>query len=216
LQRNSPCAGNVPSGSRLAYRAFKRGADIVGSTILLCLSAPVLASIACAIKLTSKGPILYRQRRLGRNARTFECLKFRTMVPDAEGLLTSDPQLQEEFRRNFKLRADPRVTPVGAFLRRSSLDELPQLFHVLRGQMSLIGPRPIVPGELALYGDLGEVLLSVKPGLGGLWQASGRSDLTYEERVRLDVEYVRRRGVLMDLSLLARTAIACLRGRGAY
>jgi lipopolysaccharide/colanic/teichoic acid biosynthesis glycosyltransferase len=138
------------------------------------------------------------------------------MVPDAEGLLTSDPQLQEEFRRNFKLRADPRVTPVGAFLRRSSLDELPQLFHVLRGQMSLIGPRPIVPGELALYGDLGEVLLSVKPGLGGLWQASGRSDLTYEERVRLDVEYVRRRGVLMDLSLLARTAIACLRGRGAY
>jgi lipopolysaccharide/colanic/teichoic acid biosynthesis glycosyltransferase len=159
---------------------------------------------------------------VGRDYRSFGCIKFRTMRRDADRilsrLLSESPDLQEEFRNDFKLRNDPRITRLGRFLRRSSLDELPQFLNVLRGEMSLVGPRPIVRHELPRYGDRMEEVLAVRPGLTGLWQVSGRNNLSYDERVALDLRYARHRSVWMDLSIIARTIGVILdpRDRGAY
>jgi len=198
-----------------SYHAAKRSLDLLGAFLLLLVAAPAMAAIALLVMATSRGPILYRQQRLGKNGRPFCCLKFRTMVPEAERILHRHPDLEAEFRRTFKLTNDPRVTPLGRVLRRTSLDELPQLINVLRGEMSLIGPRPVIPSELERYGPHGEKLLRVKPGLGGLWQASGRSCTSYEERVRLDMLYVDSASLTLDLRLLLATAAAVLRCRGA-
>lgn len=193
----------------------KRAVDIVGSLLLMTAALPIYLACAVLIKLTSPGPIFFRQRRLGMGGREFWCYKFRTMVTDAEEQLASRPGLRSDFEANYKLQDDPRVTRVGGFLRRSSLDEFPQLWNVVRGDMSLIGPRPIVSPELSKYGTHAHQLLSVKPGLGGLWQVNGRSNTTYEERVALDLAYVHNRSLELDLRLLACTAWVVLRGRGS-
>jgi lipopolysaccharide/colanic/teichoic acid biosynthesis glycosyltransferase len=211
----APAAGeNHTRGA--SYEVVKRVTDVAGALILLLASAPLLAVIALAVKLTSDGPMLFTQRRIGRGGRVFRCYKFRTMIPDAETRLIADPELTNEFDTNFKIKNDPRVTPVGAFLRRTSLDELPQLWNVLRGDMTLIGPRPIIEPELRKYGHFAGRLLAVKPGLGGLWQVSGRSDTTYDERIAMDMNYIDSRSTLVDLSLLVQTALVVLKGRGAY
>jgi lipopolysaccharide/colanic/teichoic acid biosynthesis glycosyltransferase len=176
----------------------------------------VLLIIAALVKMTSKGPVFFAHRRLGHNGRQFDCLKFRTMIADAEERLKSDPSLRQQFEEKFKLEDDPRITPLGNFLRRTSLDELPQLFHVLRGDMSLVGPRPIVQNELSKYSIYANKLLSVKPGLSGLWQVCGRSHTTYPQRVMMDMHYIDHRCLTLDLQLLLLTASAVIKKSGAW
>jgi lipopolysaccharide/colanic/teichoic acid biosynthesis glycosyltransferase len=183
--------------------------------MLLVLTLPVFAVVAVLIKATSPGPVLFRHKRLGRGDKEFWCVKFRTMVVDAEEQLQRDPRLRQQFEVKFKLEDDPRLTPVGAFLRRTSIDELPQLLQVLKGDMSLIGPRPIVKPELARYGAYQQKLLTVKPGLSGFWQACGRSETTYDERVRMDMDYVDFRCLRLDLLLVLLTAVSISTRRGA-
>jgi lipopolysaccharide/colanic/teichoic acid biosynthesis glycosyltransferase len=198
-----------------AYEAFKRTIDVVGSAVLLIALAPLFALIAVLVKVTLPGPVFFRQVRLGRHGRPFRCIKFRTMVPDAEQRLQRDPLLRAAFENNYKIKDDPRVSPLGALLRRTSLDEVPQLWNVLRGDMSLIGPRPVVPPELAKYGTHSQKLLSVPPGLSGLWQTCGRSDTTYEQRVRFDMLYIDHRSAWLDTKLIFLTIAAVCRRVGA-
>jgi len=203
-------------------RVLKRSGDILFSLTVLTLGSPVFLALALLVKISSRGPVFYVQQRVGRDYRSFGCIKFRTMRRDADRilsrLLSESADLQEEFRNDFKLRNDPRITRLGRFLRRSSLDELPQFLNVLRGEMSLVGPRPIVRQELPRYGDRMEEVLAVRPGLTGLWQVSGRNNLSYDERVALDLRYARHRSLWMDLSIIARTIGVILdpRDRGAY
>ena len=172
--------------------------------------------------MTSRGPAFYRHERVGRSGRPIGCLKLRTMVVDADGrlaeLLASDPALAEEFALTFKLKKDPRVTRLGHLLRRTSLDELPQLVNVLRGEMSLVGPRPITEEEMRRYGQYMPIVLSARPGMTGLWQVSGRNDVSYATRVALDVQYAFGQSLGGDLSILARTVRRVLRPSrgGAY
>ena len=217
-----------PSASQLIglqsrrSRTFKRAGDIVFSLAVLSLGSPVFLALGLLVKLTSRGPVFYVQQRVGRDYRSFGCIKFRTMRRDADkilsALLSSSPDLEEEFRNDFKLKNDPRITRLGKFLRRSSLDELPQFLNVLRGEMSVVGPRPIVRKELPRYGKRMDEVLAVRPGLTGLWQVSGRNNLSYEERVDLDVRYARHRSMLMDLRIILKTVMVVLdpRDRGAY
>jgi exopolysaccharide biosynthesis polyprenyl glycosylphosphotransferase len=184
---------------------------------MLLIALPVVGVLAAAVKLTSPGPVFFSQTRVSRLGREFQIFKFRTMRVDAEALLETLRE-QNEHRDGplFKMRQDPRVTRVGRFLRRFSLDELPQLLNVLRGDMALIGPRPPLPVEVASYGDAANRRLLVKPGMTGLWQVSGRSDLSWEESVRLDLYYVENWSLALDAQILVRTARAVLRGAGAY
>lgn len=198
----------------------KRTIDIVvGTTAILALT-PVLIAIATAIKLTSPGPVLYGQNRYGRNGMVFKALKFRTMVVNAEEVLShsllANPLLLAEWQRDHKLKNDPRVTRIGRWLRRSSLDELPQLLNVLTGQMSLVGPRPIVAAEIPKYGRGYSLYTRVLPGITGLWQVSGRNNTTYEERVAFDEYYVHNWSVWLDGYILFRTIKTVLTGDGAY
>lgn len=198
-------------------RIAKRGMDLIGALVLTVFAAPLLLLIALAVRLTSPGPVLYRSVRMGTDGRLFKAYKFRSMYRDA------DARREELLCRNevaggvlFKLRADPRVTPVGRLLRKFSLDELPQLINVLLGSMSLVGPRPPLPDEVQQYdGDVHRRML-VKPGMTGLWQISGRSDLSWDEAVRLDLYYVENWSLALDLAIIARTIWAVLRSRGAY
>jgi lipopolysaccharide/colanic/teichoic acid biosynthesis glycosyltransferase len=166
------------------------------------------------------GPVIYRHWRIGRDGRSFQCLKFRSMVPNADDvlreLLAQDAGLKREWARHHKLRSDPRVTALGRFLRRTSLDELPQLWNVIRGEMSLVGPRPVVRQELLRYGRNIRAYLSARPGVTGLWQVHGRNDTDYRRRVVLDTYYVKRRSLLLDLYILLKTVRVVLGGRGAY
>ncbi len=189
------------------------GLTIPGLLLLL----PVFALIGLLIKLDSPGPIFYRRRVLGVGGREFDAFKFRTMYVNGDEILAQHPELLRELRANHKLKDDPRVTRVGGWLRRYSLDELPQLFNVLLGQMSLVGPRMISPEEAEKYGRLKMNLFTVKPGITGLWQVSGRADISYEERVRLDMHYIRNYTIWQDLQILfIQTPPAVLKGRGAY
>lgn len=201
-------------------RLFKRVFDIIVSLCGLVVILPVGLIIAIAIRLDSKGPVIFAHRRIGRGGKEFACYKFRSMIVDAETVLerylAENPAARAEWEREYKLRHDPRITKVGAFLRRTSLDELPQFFNVLRGDMSLVGPRPIVRGEIAKYGDAFADFCLVPPGITGIWQVSGRSDTTYEERVGMDSWYVRNWSVWIDLVYLIKTVGVVLRGRGAY
>jgi exopolysaccharide biosynthesis polyprenyl glycosylphosphotransferase len=193
----------------------KRGFDIVVSATLLVLLSPVLAAVAVAIALTAGGPVLFHQERVGRNGALFRIHKFRTMVTNAEDLLIDLRDRNEADGPLFKLRDDPRVTPFGRALRKSSLDELPQLWNVLRGEMSLVGPRPALPEECAEWsGELWD-RIRVRPGITGMWQVSGRSDTSFGEYVRLDLYYVDNWSLVIDLSLLAKTIPAVLARRGA-
>ncbi len=195
---------------------LKRVLDMIGSVLLLLLASPVMAVVTLLVKATSPGPVYYRRRVMGQGGRPFDALKFRTMHSNGDEILARHPELREELRRTGKLRDDPRVTPLGRVLRRFSLDELPQLFNILAGQMSLVGPRMITVEEWPHYGKWQHNLLTVKPGLTGLWQVSGRSDLTYEERVRLDMHYIRNYTIWLDVQILLQTVPVALRGRGAY
>ncbi len=187
----------------------------IALTMLLLLS-PLLLLIALLVKLTSPGPIFHRRMVMGLNGRHFYALKFRTMAVNGDEILDRYPELKEELERTHKLKKDPRVTKLGAFLRRFSLDELPQLFNVLRREMSAVGPRMISPEEVAMYKQFDMNLLTVLPGITGLWQVSGRSEITYDERVRLDMYYVRNWTIWLDLQLLFQTIPAVLKGHGAY
>jgi exopolysaccharide biosynthesis polyprenyl glycosylphosphotransferase len=197
-------------------RMVKGGMDRVAASFALLLLAPVLLGIAAAVKATSTGPVLYRQERVGMNGRAFTMLKFRSMVVDADRQVDALRTENMSDGLLFKMRVDPRVTPVGRVLRRLSLDELPQLLNVLGGSMSLVGPRPPLPGEVARYDTSVSRRLLVKPGLTGLWQISGRSDLSWDESVRLDLRYVENWSLAMDLLILVKTARAVLSRAGAY
>jgi lipopolysaccharide/colanic/teichoic acid biosynthesis glycosyltransferase len=182
----------------------------------LVILLPFLVGIALAVMIDSRGPVLFRQVRVGRDGREFVILKFRTMRTDAESVLAQLLHLNETDGLLFKMRNDPRISRVGHWLRRFSLDELPQLWNVARGDMALVGPRPPLPKEVAEYDARIWRRLDVKPGLTGLWQVSGRSDLPWNESIRLDLHYVERRSVWLDLQILGRTVGAVVTGRGAY
>jgi len=201
-------------------RVIKGMVDLGLSLLSLLFLSPLLLLIAVAVKLASKGPVLYKAKRLGQDGKEFEIFKFRTMRIDAdealERLLEENPEMKKEWNKSFKLKVDPRVTPLGRFLRKSSLDELPQLLNVLRGEMSLIGPRPIVKGELPYFGSRSDVIFKVKPGITGLWQVSGRTDTSYAERVDLDVYYIMNWNIWLDVYILLKTVKEVLFCRGAY
>jgi exopolysaccharide biosynthesis polyprenyl glycosylphosphotransferase len=190
--------------------------DLMLAALAFVLLSPVLIIIALFVSMDSPGPIFHHRRVLGRGGREFDALKFRTMYVNGKDILDSFPELRDEFESNQKLKRDPRVTPIGRVLRKYSLDELPQLFNVLLGQMSLVGPRMITPSERQKYGKMKLNLLTVKPGITGLWQISGRSDLSFEERVRLDMNYIRNYSFWLDVMIILKTIPAVLRGRGAY
>jgi lipopolysaccharide/colanic/teichoic acid biosynthesis glycosyltransferase len=202
--------------SAVAYEAAKRLLDIILSMVALVVLSPVFLLLAVVVKLGDGGPIFYRREVVGRNGHHFYALKYRTMVPDAEEFLTAHPELRRRYTEQVKLREDPRMTRVGRVLRRTSLDELPQLLNVLRGQMSLVGPRIIHPSEVGRFGAFARVRQSVRPGLTGLWQVSGRQDVSYDRRVALDEEYMRRRSLWFDVRILLKTVFVVLGGRGAY
>ncbi|WP_308440050.1 sugar transferase [Virgisporangium aliadipatigenens] len=199
-----------------ARRVVKDVFDRVGAAVLILLAAPILLGVALAVRLDSPGPILFRQVRVGRHGREFLIYKFRTMYTDAESRLAALRHLNEQDAVLFKMRDDPRITGAGKWLRRLSLDELPQLFNVLGGTMSLVGPRPPLPQEVAQYPADARRRLEVRPGMTGLWQVSGRSDLPWEEAVRLDLRYVENWSLTLDLIILLRTLTAVCRGAGAY
>jgi lipopolysaccharide/colanic/teichoic acid biosynthesis glycosyltransferase len=194
----------------------KRLMDLLGAALVLVAVSPVLLLASLLVVTTSPGPVLHRRRVLGLGGREFDALKLRTMVADADRILAENPALRVAFERNYKLDQDPRITPLGRLLRKWSIDELPQLVIVLRGEMSLVGPRLITPAELTKYGPRADRLLEVRPGLSGLWQVSGRQEIDYSERVRLDLDYIDHWRLSRDLAIALRTPAAVLRGRGAH
>lgn len=208
-----------PAAPLSGYTLAKRILDLLGTILLAAIFSPLIVAIIILMRREG-GSIIYRHRRIGRDGRSFECLKFRTMVPNAEQvlreLLERDPAIKAEWVRDHKLRSDPRVTRLGKFLRRTSLDELPQLWNVMRGEMSLVGPRPVVREELLRYGRNVRAYLSAKPGITGLWQVKGRNDTDYRRRVVLDTYYVRNQNLLLDLYILFKTTKVVLGGSGAY
>ncbi|MFC0694799.1 sugar transferase [Paraburkholderia humisilvae] len=210
---------HVSLGPTAASQAIKRGFDVVVGIALLIALSPVLAVIALAVRRDG-GPIVFGHVRVGLNGRRFRCLKFRSMVVNADQvlkhLLETDPQARAEWEREFKLKHDVRVTAIGRFLRRTSLDELPQLWNVVRGDMSLVGPRPVIDQELERYGADVDYYLMTKPGITGLWQVSGRSDTDYETRVSLDVAYVKNWSLARDITILFKTFKVVVYGSGAY
>jgi lipopolysaccharide/colanic/teichoic acid biosynthesis glycosyltransferase len=197
-------------------RSLKRWIDILSAFILLILLSPFLVVISIAIRLDSSGPIIFLRRVLGVDGREFDALKFRTMIVNADEWLQDHPELWAEYQANIKLKDDPRITRVGQWLRKLSLDELPQLVNVLRGEMSLVGPRMISPDELVKYGDVAQQRLTVRPGITGLWQVSGRQDVSYDERIRLDLAYINNWSIWLDLKILLQTIPTVLGRKGAY
>jgi lipopolysaccharide/colanic/teichoic acid biosynthesis glycosyltransferase len=194
---------------------LKRALDVAGAAILLAFVSPVVALLALLIKLQDGGPVIHRRRVVGSSGE-FDAFKLRSMRVDADEILQKDSALRREFEVNFKLKQDPRITRLGVFIRRTSLDELPQLWNVLRGQMSLVGPRMITPAELKKFGDAGWIFSAVKPGLTGYWQIQGRQEVSYDERVTMDLYYVQHWSLLLDLKILLMTPLRVLRGSGAY
>ncbi|NML76783.1 sugar transferase [Rhizobium sp. S-51] len=200
---------NVSSVKRSGSRGGKRAFDIIFSLSALLFLSPALILIAAALLLVDGRPIIFRHKRVGQNGRTFHCLKFRTMRRDADrvlaDLLATDPVRQEEWTQTQKLQGDPRVHWLGKYLRMTSADELPQLFNVLRGEMSIVGPRPIIADELERYGPQINCYLAMMPGITGLWQVSRRADTTYEERVRFDVDYFHKASFFTDIGIIVKT-----------
>jgi exopolysaccharide production protein ExoY len=199
-----------------AVGAFlKRSVDIVGASVLFLLTLPFIAILAILIKANDGGPMFYRRRVVGPDGQ-FDAFKLRTMRADADAVLRQDAALRRQFEINFKLEKDPRVTAFGRFLRRTSLDELPQLWNVLRGQMSLVGPRMITAGELPKFGDNAWIFQAVKPGLTGYWQVEGRQQVSYDQRVEMDLFYVNHWSLLLDLKIILKTPFGVIRGTGAH
>lgn len=202
-------------GASVVALATKRGIDVLLSLTLLVLLSPILLLIAVAIKIDDPGPVSYKRRLVGFEGRPFTAYKFRSMVSDAHDLLRQNAELMRQYQLTLKIVKDPRVTRVGRILRKTSLDELPQLFNVLRGDMSLVGPRMLGDIELERYGSYQERVLSVKPGITGLWQVSGRHAVSFERRIELDLEYVDHWSLGLDVKILLMTIPAVLTGRGA-
>jgi lipopolysaccharide/colanic/teichoic acid biosynthesis glycosyltransferase len=202
---------DVPGNQRVK-RLWDR--SLAGAALVL--ASPLMLAVAVLVRATSRGPIIHRRRVTGLHGVEFDAFKFRTMVADADRMLAADPELRQAYEQNFKLKRDPRVTPIGRFLRKFSLDELPQFVNVVTGQMSVVGPRMLSPEEVGRYGVHVPTLLSVKPGLTGLWQVSGRQRTTYERRIELDVQYVETWSAWLDLKILVRTPIEVFRGTGAF
>lgn len=216
--RGSPQSGDGPvpvHSSRL-----KRAMDLALAIPTVVFAAPIMGAIALGVRLSGPGEMVFKQHRIGVAGKTFLCLKFRTMRPDAaerlEKLLASDPQAAEEWKKYQKLKNDPRITPFGAFLRKTSLDELPQLINIIRGEMSVIGPRPITSGEIFRYGSDFHYYKAAKPGVIGLWQVNGRNRLTYEQRVAMDIEYAATWTIWSDIKITLKAIPAVLFGGGAY
>ncbi len=216
IPRPSERRVRVRAASSRADALLRRLLDLIVSSLALLLLLVPLALIALLIRLDSPGPVLFVQRRVGLDGREFSVFKFRSMFLDAEKRLDALLGTNERTGPVFKMRRDPRVTRIGRPLRRCSLDELPQILNVLRGEMSLVGPRPALPREVALYTPEQEARLSVLPGLTGLWQVSGRAKLSFEESIALDLQYIERQSVWLNLALIARTVPAVLTGHGAY
>jgi lipopolysaccharide/colanic/teichoic acid biosynthesis glycosyltransferase len=216
----SSCAANLPAGTlfgdqRAVHNScLKRLIDLVGAAVLIVLLFPIFILSAMLVYVEDGAPIIHRRRVVGHKGE-FDAFKFRTMRRDADALLATDPALLAEYQHNFKLANDPRVTRLGSLLRKLSIDELPQLFNVLRGQMSLVGPRMITRPELAKYGPHTYLLQTCRPGLTGYWQVFGRQKVSYEERVRMDVYYLQNWSLGMDLVLLLRTPVKVLNMEGA-
>jgi exopolysaccharide production protein ExoY len=203
-----------------SYSVVKRALDLMLAIVLLPFLVPVCLLLSLLIKCTSKGPVFYRHLRVGQDSRKFHLYKFRTMFTNSDNILeaylATEPLARQEWAEHYKLRRDPRVTPLGAVLRRTSLDELPQIVNVLAGHMSFVGPRPIVNDEISRYGGAFALYAAVKPGITGLWQVSGRGTLSYAARVSLDMQYVMTWSLPHDLRVLLRTARAVLASVGAY
>ena len=200
---------------------YKRVFDIVFALSMLILFSPVYLILTILVALSSRGPIFYVQKRIGKNHQPFNCIKFRTMVDNADAVLATiveDDTMRQEFQESFKLKHDPRITKIGKFLRLTSLDEFPQFWNVLKGEMSVVGPRPLVPEELPKYGRKIDTVLQIKPGITGLWQVSGRNDIPYPKRVKIDVYYASSRNWLLDLWIIYKTVGVILfpRNNGAY
>lgn len=208
--------GDINRGTQVLIRSF----DVVAAGVALLLLLPFMLLIALLIKMSNPGPALFCQQRVGRGGVLFPCLKFRTMVMDAQAqldrVLSESEEARQEWARDQKLRNDPRITPLGRFLRNTSLDELPQLFNILVGQMSVVGPRPIVTNEITRYGARFQHYCAVRPGLTGLWQISGRNDVSYKMRVRLDSHYAQRQSFAMNMAICVKTVPAILTSRGCY
>lgn len=221
--RDAELNGAVPAASMPSKPIgdmLSRGLDIAICFTALAILFPLLLVIAGLLKLSSKGPVLFAHHRVGAGGKLFPCYKFRSMIVNSDAVLAehlaSDPALRQEWERDQKLRNDPRVTPVGKFIRRTSLDELPQLFNVLRGDMSIVGPRPVTLNEMRKYGRYANAYHSVRPGITGLWQISGRNDTSYRRRVAMDVTYARKRNIGLDTMIILKTVPAVVRGSGCY
>jgi lipopolysaccharide/colanic/teichoic acid biosynthesis glycosyltransferase len=210
----------LPAATAPANEAICETMHLAIALLALLFLAPLMIIVALAVFAHDGGPIIFAHRRIGRDGKTFPCLKFRSMAIDAERrlaeLLAADPDARAEWEKDHKLRNDPRVTKLGAFLRRTSLDELPQLFNVLRREMRLVGPRPIVEAEITKYGRRFRHYCAVKPGITGLWQVSGRNDTTYRARVAMDCIYAQRQNMALDMKVLFFTVPAVLTRRGSY
>ena len=204
------------------YKFYKRLFDLIFAIIFICILSPIFIAISLLVKASSRGEIIYNQVRIGLNKKKFACKKFRTMHPEADDILkkilSENNDIKKEYLTSFKIKNDPRITPIGKFLRITSMDELPQLINVLRGEMSIVGPRPIVDEEIPKYGNAIQEVFSVKPGMTGLWQVSGRNKLSYEKRVYLDLKYAKQRNIVMDMRIIIRTIGVILFpfDRGAY
>jgi undecaprenyl-phosphate galactose phosphotransferase len=212
---------SLPWDTYVRHLPIKRGFDIIFSALILVLTLPILAVVAIAIRLSSKGSVVYAHERIGRGGRPFSCYKFRTMHKNADNVLQEHlnacPSLREEWEQNHKLKNDPRVTPIGKFLRKLSLDEFPQFWNVIIGDMSIVGPRPMVREEIEnKIGSKAAKILSVRPGLTGIWQTSGRSNTSYVKRVQLDELYVEHRSLWLDMKLICKTVPSMIMSRGAY
>ncbi len=207
-------------GERAGRQAVKRLVDILGAGLGLALAAPILFLISLWIKVSTGGEVFFRQARVGKNGKSFRMLKFSTMCAMTEAefqaFLDRHPAQKQEFDQFQKLADDPRLTPVGSFLRRTSLDELPQLWNVLKGEMSLVGPRPFLPDQAEIYGRALDLYVQVQPGITGLWQVSGRNRLSFQQRVDCDLAYLENWSLMLDISILVRTPLAVLSQRGAY
>ena len=204
--------------SKRIYLSIKRSFDVMASLFALIVLSPILLLIMALISLESKGNPIYKQKRIGKNGKYFYIYKFRTMYIDSQERLKEllkDPKIKKEWDENFKLSNDPRVTKVGRILRKTSLDELPQLLNIFNGTMSIVGPRPIIDGEIEKYGLLKNKFLSVTPGLTGWWACNGRSQLDYNERIRLELYYVNHQSLKLDIKCLYKTAISVLKREGA-
>ncbi|MCP4422190.1 MAG: hypothetical protein GY805_36725 [Chloroflexi bacterium] len=211
---------NTISSEKMMATRYNRVVKLMLDYLLvlpgLLLIAPLFIFLAILVKIESPGPIFHRRRVLGQNGRIFYAFKFRTMYVNGDEILARYPNLRRKLNKNYKLKCDPRVTRIGAFLRKFSLDELPQLLNILAREMSLIGPRIITPEEIGKYGQHGQPLMMVMPGLTGLWQVNGRSNTTYDERVAFDMQYINEWSLLLDIKILLHTIPAVVKGDGAY